>query len=91
MANSTLTLFGAENVKSNAATLVRECGGRSDPPVTGSQPAIARMNPSRSTCPERPIPPHPPADPAARSLTPAREVILEALGDLLLVVSELIR
>lgn len=41
IANSTLTLFGAENVRSNAATLVRPCSGLSRSPVRGSQPAPA--------------------------------------------------
>jgi hypothetical protein len=62
MANSTDTLFGAENVRSTAATVELFVIGRSTLPPAGWHPRINAMKPSRST-----------RDPAARprASTPA--------------------
>ena len=51
-ANSTLTLFGAENVRSSAATRVSR--SRSTSPERGSRPAISAPNCPSSTRPSSP-------------------------------------
>jgi hypothetical protein len=63
IANRTLTLFGAENVTSNAAT---EPLRRSDSPVVGSCPASSVLSASPVTVPDNrsaaaPVPTHSPA------------------------------
>ena len=54
IANSTLTDFGAENVRSNAATFERPPTRLSRSPVPGSRPSISAMKPSSSTRPASP-------------------------------------
>jgi len=68
--NRTETLFGAENVRSTAATVERELIGRSTAPSAGEHPRISAMNASRETRsptdkptphPDTPEPSHVPA------------------------------
>jgi hypothetical protein len=64
-ANSTETLFGAENVRSSAATFEPAVIGRSTVPSIGCTPRISAMKPSPS--------PDPPASiPSARSPAPSQ-------------------
>ena len=90
IANSTLTHFGAENVRSNAATFVRPRSGLK--PLPG--PWIEAVHRAHERRPDRPGPRHrrpaAGADPPARRLASAGEVVLDPLRDLLLVVCELI-
>jgi len=54
MANSTLTLFGAEKVKSSEHTRSRPDADRSTSPLFGSRPAISAPNASASSSPSSP-------------------------------------
>ena len=54
IANSTLTLFGAENVRSSEHTRSRPDPDRSTSPLLGSRPPISAPNASASTSPSRP-------------------------------------
>lgn len=92
-ANSTETLFGAENVRSSAATFEPAVIGRSTVPSTGCTPRISAMKPLAVPRPARidPERPEPGPEPDTRSLAPPGVAIFSPRGDLPLVVLQLPR
>ena len=77
MPNSTLTLLGAENVRSKPGT--QQPRGRSGSPVAGCSPASTRWNSAPLTCPAEPE--LRAADrPTPRRLRAAEVVVLDALS-----------